>query len=149
MSDVFAVSGGKNSGKTTFICGLVKYFNEKGISVAVIKHDGHGFEPDREKTDSRRFYDAGAAATAVFDGEKIQVVKRTVEPVKPEDMFPEADIILLEGFKYSDYPKIWMCSEENFDGIKNIILQVGGDGIGKDDYETAGEIIDSMRRRKK
>ena len=41
-------------------------------------------------------------------------------------MFPEADIILLEGFKYSDYPKIWMCSEENFDGIKNIILQVGG-----------------------
>ena len=42
-----------------------------------------------------------------------------------------------------------MCSAENFDGIKNIILQVGGDGIGKDDYETAGEIIDSMRRRKK
>ena len=153
MSDVFAVSGGKNSGKTTFIEGLVKFFNKRGIKTAVIKHDGHKFEPDTKGTDSRRFFDSGAFGAAVFDNDKIQIVKRIECEIKPEEIFPEADIILLEGFKYSDYPKIWMCSEENFENIKNIILWAGKDGdmpnIEKNDVETAGEyILDIIRRRK-
>ena len=74
MSDVFAVSGGKNSGKTTFIEGLVKFFSKRGIKTAVIKHDGHQFEPDTKGTDSRRFFDAGAFGAAVFDNDKINFI---------------------------------------------------------------------------
>ena len=149
-ADIIAVSGGKNSGKTTFIEGLVAYFNKKGIKTAVIKHDGHSFEPDREGTDSRRFYDAGAIGTAVFDGEKLQIVKR-IDKINIDDIFPEAGLVILEGFKYSDYPKIWMCSDEKFDGIKNIILWAGdcsySPRVDKNDIEGAGGyILDYMRR---
>ena len=151
MSEVFAVSGGKNSGKTTLIEGLVAYFSSRGIKTAVIKHDGHGFEPDRDGADSRRFYDAGACGTAVFDGEKIQVVRRSREEIMPQRLFPEADIILLEGFKYSGYPKIWMSSEEKFDNVENIMLRVG-DGaktVSEKDVKEAAEcILEYIRRRK-
>ena len=60
MSDIIAVSGAKNSGKTTLIERLIKYYDKIGIKTAAIKHDGHNFEPDRENSDSKRFYDSGA-----------------------------------------------------------------------------------------
>ncbi len=126
MPDIIAVSGAKNSGKTTLIAKLVLYFCERGIKTAVIKHDGHKFEPDRDDSDSRTFYESGAFGTAVFDDEKFQIVKRgTAEISSLTNVFSEADIILLEGFKYSEYPKLWLCSDENFDGIKNIIAWIG------------------------
>lgn len=106
-SNVVAVCGVKNSGKTTVLEKLVAWLTARGMSVAVIKHDGHSFEADRPDTDTFRHLAAGAAGTAVFDGEKFQVVKRA--PVTEEELialFPEADIILLEGFKYSRWPKV-------------------------------------------
>ena len=38
---IFAVSGYKNTGKTTLITGIIPILTEKGYQVAVIKHDGH------------------------------------------------------------------------------------------------------------
>lgn len=43
---IFAVSGVKDSGKTTLISRLIPHFKRKGLSVSVIKHDGHDFIPD-------------------------------------------------------------------------------------------------------
>lgn len=43
---IFAISGVKNSGKTTLICRLLEIFKDKGLKVAVLKHDGHDFVPD-------------------------------------------------------------------------------------------------------
>ena len=40
---IVAISGIKNSGKTTLICRLLEIFKEKGLRVAVLKHDGHDF----------------------------------------------------------------------------------------------------------
>ncbi len=153
MSDIIAVSGGKNSGKTTFIEGLIKYFNTKDIKTSVIKHDGHEFEPDRAGTDSRRFFDAGAFGAAIFDNDKIQIVKNIERDIDIERLFPDTDIVILEGFKYSDYPKVWMCSEERFDNIKNIILWIDSltdkPSFEKNDVESAGEfILDYIRRHK-
>ena len=39
---VAAISGIKNSGKTTFLEHLVPVLRARGLRVAVIKHDGHG-----------------------------------------------------------------------------------------------------------
>ena len=45
--------------------------------------------------------------TAVFDGEKFQAVKYArVTERELAPLFPEADLILLEGFKHSPWPKI-------------------------------------------
>lgn len=105
---IFAVSGVKNSGKTTLIAGLIPFFRERGMSVAVIKHDGHDFEPDVPGTDSFKMRNAGADGVAVFSDRRIMVIRES-SGVSEKDLiraFPDADLILLEGFKYSGYPKV-------------------------------------------
>ena len=118
MPILLAVSGVKNSGKTTLVESLIPALRARGQRVAVIKHDGHSFSPDTPNTDSRRFFDAGAAATAVFDAEKCAVVCRG--ETDPADLIAAfsalADVILLEGFKFSAYPKIEVVRSAVSDG---------------------------------
>lgn len=114
---VIAVSGVKNSGKTTVLEKLVAALAARGVRTAVIKHDGHSFEPDRPGTDTGRHLAAGAVGTAVFDGEKFQLVRRAA--VTEEELialFPDADLILLEGFKHSAWPKVEVVRGGNSDG---------------------------------
>ena len=112
---MIAVSGVKNSGKTTLITRLIPILHGRGLKVATIKHDGHDFEPDVPGTDSDRHRRAGACGTAVFSANRWMVVHEG----PPDDVeaiarcFPEADLILLEGFKYSPYPKIEVIRRGN------------------------------------
>lgn len=104
---VVAVCGVKNSGKTTLIESMIPKITAAGLQVAVIKHDGHSFIPDDMDSDTGRHYASGACATAIFDGEKCKVVRRgSFSENDFVSMFPEADLILLEGFKYSSWPKL-------------------------------------------
>ena len=110
---ILAISGMKNSGKTTLIESILPRLSAAGLCVAVIKHDGHSFTPDTPGTDSYRFFAAGACSTAIFDSEKFSVTRRCHD-VSEEvliDMFPDAELILLEGFKNSSYPKINLVRE--------------------------------------
>ena len=110
---IFAISGEKNCGKTTLIEAVLPILTARGYSVAVVKHDGHSFEPDVAGTDTRRFFDAGAIGTAVFDGEKFMLVKRQpVDETQLFEAFPEADLILIEGLKGSSYPKLFLKAGE-------------------------------------
>ena len=43
---VVAVSGVKNSGKTTLIEAMLPLLEESGLTVAVVKHDGHSFDAE-------------------------------------------------------------------------------------------------------
>ena len=107
---VLAISGSKNSGKTTLIEALIPIISAKGLKVAVIKHHGHKFGdeiPDKEGRDTYKFLKQGAYATTVFDDDLYMLVKR--KPVDERELiehFSDADLILLEGFKFSDWPKI-------------------------------------------
>lgn len=112
--NVIAVSGVKNSGKTTLLERLLPALREIGLTAAVIKHDGHAFAADRPGTDTFRLLQAGAVGAAVFDGEKFQAVKRAVaSETELMALYPDADIIFLEGFKGSDYPKIEVVRRGN------------------------------------
>lgn len=111
---IYAISGYKNSGKTTMITKLVPLLKNAGYKVAVIKHDGHDFEGDVPGTDSFRAKEAGAYGTAVFSANHV-LIHKEVENIDEKqliEMFPEADIILLEGFKNSSYPK-YFCDYPN------------------------------------
>lgn len=113
MAGIFAISGEKNSGKTTLIEAMLPIFKEKGIKTAVIKHDGHSFEPDVPGTDTFRFLKSGAQGTAVFDSEKFMLVKYcSLSETELFKAFPEADLILIEGLKHSSYPKIVLKAGE-------------------------------------
>ena len=107
---LFAVSGYKNTGKTTLIERLIPILTARGYKVAVIKHDGHDFECDVPGTDSWRHRAAGAFGTAVYSAGRI-FLTREYEGADERllcSAFPDADIILLEGLKDSDHPK-YVC----------------------------------------
>ena len=72
---VLAVSGSKNTGKTTLTEALVRELSKRGVKVAVIKHDGHDFTPDVPGTDSHRMKAAGAFGTVVYSEKRFCVVK--------------------------------------------------------------------------
>ena len=109
---VFSVCGYKKTGKTTLVSGVCETLSQKGYRVAVIKHDGHDFEGDVPGTDSYRHMQAGAYGTAVFSPHRFLVQKKCPDPQISFliGMFPEADIILIEGLKDEDFPK-YVCSE--------------------------------------
>ncbi len=111
MPYLFAISGYKHTGKTTLITKLIPILKEKGYKVAVIKHDGHDFEGDVPGTDSYKHFQSGAYGTAVFSENKVLIHKEVqdVDEKMLMQAFPEADIILLEGFKESNYPK-YICN---------------------------------------
>lgn len=103
-----AICGVKNSGKTTLIRKLLKVLAGRGIRTAVIKHDGHDFTCDIPGTDSYQFSAAGAYGVAVCSDSRMFVHKEgTGEQVSQLiALFPEADLILIEGMKDSTYPKV-------------------------------------------
>ena len=120
---IFAVSGYKNSGKTTLLTSLIPELKRRGYKVAVIKHDGHDFQSDVPGTDSFRFQEAGAFGTAVYSSKRLMITKEYKEP--DEKMlikaFGEADIILIEGLKDSSYPK-YICDYPNQKPISAVEL---------------------------
>ena len=109
---IICVSGLKNSGKTALIEALIPLLAEHGIRTAVIKHHGHGFAgeiPDRPGTDTYRFLANGALGTVIYDEGTLALVKR--QSASLEDLvalFPDADLILIEGAKAEHYPRIAM-----------------------------------------
>lgn len=105
---IFAVSGIKNSGKTTLIEKLVTALDQKGLKVGVIKHDGHEFQADHEGTDSFRHKQAGAKNVIVYSRTKLMMIRETASPSIEEliELQNDMDVIILEGMKYSDFPKL-------------------------------------------
>lgn len=104
---VLAVSGVKNSGKTTLLTGLIPLLKERGLKVAAVKHDGHDFSPDVPGTDSFRLRQAGAAAVGVYSARRYFFTAE--EAVTAEDLIglcEGVDLVLLEGGKMSPLPKI-------------------------------------------
>lgn len=112
---IAAVSGVKNSGKTTFLEKLVPELVKRGYRVAVIKHDGHDFCGDENGTDTFRLKRAGAYGTCIYSSEKWMVVKEQtgMDAEMLAALFPEADIILVEGLKTSPYPKFEIVRKAN------------------------------------
>lgn len=152
---VFAVSGIKNSGKTTLITKLVTALTQKGYKVGVIKHDGHEFEADHEGTDSYKHKAAGAQNVIVYSKTKLMMVKDLQEP-NIEEMIAlqkDMDIIILEGMKYSSFPKIEVVRREISEKIvcdPKTLLAVATDAqlqvegvrvIGLNDFEQILDVI--------
>lgn len=151
---VATVSGIKNSGKTTFLEHLVPVLRAQGLRVAVIKHDGHDFTPDVPGTDSFRMRQAGADGVAVYSAHQWMVVRP-----QPGDLdtlinlFADCDLVLLEGQKFSPYPKIELvrgtvsresvCAPETLLALAtDTEVSVSGvETIGLEDYERAAKIL--------
>jgi len=104
---VYSIVAFSGTGKTTLLEGLVAELKSRGLRVAAIKHDAHGFDIDREGKDSWRFTSAGADVTALVSGDRAAIIEN--RPVPIEDLVGRitgVDMIFIEGDKYGPWPKI-------------------------------------------
>lgn len=104
-----AVVGAKGAGKTFLIERLLPELRRRGYRVAAVKHDVHGFEVDREGTDTWRFARAGADVVAIAGPEKVAVVRGVDGEAslrQVQELVGKADLILLEGYSREPVPKI-------------------------------------------
>ncbi len=126
---VVSIVGHSNSGKTTLVVKLVAELSQRGYRVATIKH-AEELDLVRGK-DSDRHLQAGSRFAAVVSPEYMVIVKpathqATIEEVK-QHMDDNYDIILCEGYKYADVPKIeahLKCAKKRLEGIKGLVAIV-------------------------
>ena len=97
-------------GKTTLIEKLVVNLRRQGLRVAVIKHDGHDFEIDREGKDSWRYTQAGADITVVSSSGKTALIENRPVPLgQILSLIRGVDIVLVEGYKNEKFTQIGMA----------------------------------------
>lgn len=114
------VSSRSKIGKTTLMEGVIRELSRRGYRVGAVKSDCHGFEMDVEGKDSWRLDKAGAQATAVIGPGRYAVMQRTEGKSRLDHvtaLFRDVDIILVEGFKHADKPKIEVVRQAMGDAV--------------------------------
>lgn len=121
-SYVFGISGWKDSGKTTLISELIKEFSARGYSVSSIKHAHHAFDIDHEGTDSFKHRKSGAKEVLLSSSKRYALMHEIADEAEEPDLaellskMSKVDIVLVEGFKASDIPKLQTIRS---DSLKN------------------------------
>ena len=106
------------TGKTTLIEKLLRSLKEKGLRVAVVKHNAHDFEIDQEGKDSWRFTQAGADVMLITSTRKTALIEQRQHSLRENlSMIRDVDLILVEGYKQEDIPKIGISRKESGKGF--------------------------------
>ena len=146
------IVGYKNSGKTTLLERWIGVVKAKGLTVAVLKHHGHGgqIELPSANTDTSRFFDKGADATLVAGGGSAQLLLNN-EPsfgaLKALVTYDSLDVLLIEGYKEERGEKVvlirggedWGLLQE-LEGIQLVIGEVDSS-----EYPVIRERSDAVR----
>src|SRR3954451_8860291 len=127
---VIGLAGWSGAGKTTLVVKLVPELRRRGLSVSTLKHAHHAFEVDRPGKDSFEHREAGATEVLISSARRwalmhelhdekelpLAALLRRLSPV---------DLIVVEGFKAHNHPKIEVHRVANgkpflFDTLPNI-----------------------------
>ena len=148
--------GRSNSGKTTVIERLIPELTRVGYRIATVKHAGHGFELDTEGKDSWRHKQAGASAVVVLSKGSMAMFADVPEEIKVEEirdrfLDSQIDLIIAEGWKSEDYPKIAVVREHlgevtvSTEGLLAIVsmkpIQSSVPCFDRDDIQNLAELI--------
>lgn len=124
MPPIVSIIGKSKSGKTTLIEKLIKELKSRGYRVATIKHAPPGVSFDEPGKDSWRHLQAGSEATIISSPDKVVMIKPVAqEPALDEVarlLGEDCDIILTEGFKQGNAPKIEVHRKEAGPLLKDI-----------------------------
>jgi len=102
------VSKESGMGKTFLMRALIEGLTRRGFQVGTIKRV-HTMQVDQPGKDSWVFMEAGARSVAILGPERSAVIRKTSSPETPSEIMDELgsiDLVLIEGFKESPYPKI-------------------------------------------
>ncbi len=108
---LISVVGKKNAGKTSLVVVLTKELSRRGHRVMTIKHGSHPFEIDQQGRDTWRHMHEGGAERTVMETPALRVLlAHPREPMGPRELaeqyLADAEIVVVEGFKTADLPKI-------------------------------------------
>ncbi len=118
------VGRGRGTGKTSIIEYLTRKLSDKNFQVATIKHISTGTF-DTPNKDTWRHFKAGAVSVIALTSGEIIYIKKTEKPDLTqaiELIDEEVDIVFVEGFKDSAYPKI-LVGEKNSD-VNNLLYNL-------------------------
>jgi len=110
MPPIVSIVGKSKSGKTTLLEKLIGELKSRGYRVATVKHTPQEVTLDEPGKDSWRHTQAGSQATLISSPDKIALIKPTSGDLSLEQITyllgEDYDIILTEGFRRGDAPKI-------------------------------------------
>ena len=112
---VVCIVGKSGSGKTTLMEKLIPELNGMGLRVGTIKHDVHGFEMDKPGKDSWRHKQAGSKTSMISSPQRIGMSMDVDHDHSLDELalfFAGVDIILAEGYKNRDKPKVEIFRRE-------------------------------------
>lgn len=116
------IVGRQNSGKTTLVEKLIHEFVGQGLVVSSIKHTHHDIAIDLPGKDSHRHRLAGAKEVIIASPHRWALVAelRGAEEPSLEGLLARlapCDVVLVEGYKGTVYPKIEVARFEHSDGL--------------------------------
>ena len=116
MQPIISIVGKSDSGKTTLLEGLIAEIKRRGYRVAIMKHPAEDVELDAVNKDTWRFSQAGSEISAISSGHKLAIFKYLEHDFSPQELSQfisdDFDLLLTEGFKQSNYPKIEIHRQE-------------------------------------
>jgi len=116
--NILGISGWSGNGKTTLLTRLIPTLIQRGHTVSTIKHAHHKFDIDRPGKDSFRHREAGAHEVLISSTNRWALMHENLNEGEArleqlvKKMAP-VDLLLIEGFKTEDFPKIEVWREES------------------------------------
>ena len=132
MIKVIGVVGWKDVGKTFFATEIIKLLVSKKFKVGSIKHAHHDFDIDQDGTDSFKHRNAGSNQVIISSSKRwAKIIENNNKKEKNLDQlikeFQEIDIVIVEGFKKENHPKIEIIAKNSQiinSELKNVIAFV-------------------------
>ena len=150
---IIGIVGLKNSGKTFFISEIIKNLKSKSYRIASIKHAHHGFDIDHQNTDSYIHRISGSSQVIVSSSKrwaKINELENSKEKTLSEliSEISETDILIVEGYKFENHPKIEIIKEGTskhlFQKINNVRAIISDTKVSTDLKQFKKNEIDNI-----
>jgi molybdopterin-guanine dinucleotide biosynthesis protein MobB len=110
MRTIISIVGKSGSGKTTLLEKLIAELKQRGYKVAIVKHSHHTSDIDTADKDTWRFTKAGSELSALNSLDHLAIYRKMDEYFDPREISDfilwDYDLLLTEGFKSSNFPKI-------------------------------------------
>ena len=117
MPPIVSIIGRSKSGKTTLIEKLIVELKSRGYHVATAKHTHRNMTLPESDKDSDRHLKAGSEASLIVDPHGLMMIRplqKELNLAQIAQIFGEDyDLILTEGYKQDDAPKIEVHRKEN------------------------------------